>query len=126
MNTTRRPVVLISDGDAADAFALAEAAQQAGLQVVTDTHGRVVELALRYHPDLIVLNVQQMAGEGLDQLAELRENATTRPIRVLATAVIEDDFARSVCEELGAVAFVTKPLQSTFVSSVVSLSAVRL
>ena len=110
-----RPTILISEGHPGEAWDLARLAEREGLKVVTDTTGRVVELARHYQPSLIILNVQQRAGDGLELLAGLRENAATLQIRVVATANHADEFARTVCYEMGALAFVVKPYDASFV-----------
>jgi CheY-like chemotaxis protein len=109
-----RPTILISDGNPASAFQLSRLCHQAGLAVITDTSGRVVELAKRYRPALILLDVQQMAGDGLEMLAQLRENPLTRHVRVVATSSMEDEFARATALELGSLAFAVKPIDAQF------------
>ena len=117
-----RPTLLISTGEPADAFTLSRQAVDEGLSVITDTAARVVELAVRYRPVIIVLDVQQMGGDGLEFLAQLRRNPATRSARVIATAATNDEFARTICLELGALAFSVKPFQSGFIRSVATLA----
>ena len=117
-----RPTLLISTGEPADAFTLSRQAVEEGLSVITDTSARVVELAVRYRPVIIILDVQQMGGDGLEFLALLRQNPATRSARVIATAATNDEFARALCLELGALAFSVKPFQEGFIRSVATLA----
>lgn len=117
-----RPTLLISTGESADAFTLSRQAVDAGLSVITDTSARVVELAVRYRPVIIVLDVQQMNGDGLEYLAQLRQNPATRSARIICTAATNDEFARTLSLELGALAFTVKPFDAGFIRSVATLA----
>ncbi|MHB8877902.1 MAG: response regulator [Myxococcaceae bacterium] len=117
-----RPSLLICVGEPADAFALARQAADAGLSVITDTSARVVELAVRYRPAVIVLDVQQKAGHGLQLLAELRQNPATRSAQIIATSAVQDECSRTISLELGALAFTVKPFDPGFIRSIAALT----
>jgi DNA-binding response OmpR family regulator len=117
-----RPTLLISTGESADAFTLSRQAVDAGLSVITDTSAKVVELAVRYRPVIIVLDVQQMGGDGLEFLAQLRRNPATRSARVFATAATNDEFAKTMSLELGALGFSVKPFHAGFIRSIATMA----
>ncbi len=104
------------------ALSVARLVQESGWAVVLDTSARVVDLARRHRPALILLDVQQLGGSGLELLAELRQNPATRGCRVIATATTDDDFARTVSLELGALAFVLKPFNQGLIDQLSSLA----
>lgn len=62
-------------------------------------------------PDLILLDLKLPRKDGLEVLAELRADPELRttPVAVLTSSPAESDLVRS--RDLGAVAFMTKPLQ---------------
>ena len=116
------PTLLISDGVRSEALALGRRAREAGLVVITDSSARVVELARRHRPGLILLDVQQQSGHGLELLAQLRQSPGTRGARVVATATKADEFAQDTALDLGALEFAIKPFDEAFLQRILLLA----
>ncbi len=116
-----KPSVLISVRDPADAFALARMFTDAGLSAIADTSARVVELASRYCPSLIVLDVEQGRAGGAELLSELRRNLATRGVRIIVVSSFDDEKARAAAASVGALAFAVKPFDCAFVRAIAAL-----
>jgi PAS domain S-box-containing protein len=67
----------------------------------------VVEMAQRERPDLITLDILLPDVDGFAVLEELKSNPATREIPVVVVSVLPD---RDECLQLGAVDYVTKPI----------------
>ena len=79
-----------------------------GREVLTAQRGdEAVEIAQREHPDLITLDIMLPDMDGFSVLEELKSNPATRQIPVVVVSVLPD---RGQCLRLGAVDYVTKPI----------------
>ncbi|MBK7860343.1 MAG: response regulator [Archangiaceae bacterium] len=107
------PLVLISDDDTVLANAMVRAARHAGLRAFSDTSSRAPDLAARYRPDVVVMDVRQLI-DGRELLAEMKRDARTRDIRVVMASGIHDDAVRDSCLAAGAEEFVPKPFPPSF------------
>ncbi|HYX90876.1 MAG TPA: response regulator [Myxococcaceae bacterium] len=120
--TPHRPVVLISDDEPLMVSALAREARRHGLHFISDTSSEHVhELALRHRPEVIILDINQHI-DGRDLLSRLKKDPNTRDCRVIVLTAIEDQFTRTLCLELGADDYETKPVDSTFMTRVARLA----
>lgn len=82
-----------------------------GIRILAAMQGRLgLELAREHRPDLILLDVHLPDVEPEETLAELKADESTRgiPVVVLSSEVGSDNGSRML--ELGAVAYLTKPL----------------
>ena len=107
------PRILISDDDPMVVSALSRLARKVGVEVIGDTQSGAHELAKEYQPDLILLDLRQHV-DGRDLLAQLKRDETTSHIKVILMSSAEDEWIRRQCLELGAVDFITKPLDVPF------------
>jgi two-component system, OmpR family, response regulator AdeR len=120
--TSRHPVILISDDEPLMVSALAREARRHGLHFISDTSSEHVhELAQRHRPDVIILDINQNI-DGRDLLSRLKKDPITRDCRVIVLTAIEDQFTRTLCLELGAHDYQTKPVDSTFMIRVARLA----
>ena len=119
------PIVLISDDEPHVVSALAREARRSGLSSVADTTSRrVLELARRHQPAVIILDIHQHE-DGRDLLAQLKQDPLTRDCKVVILSGLEDQFTRHVCFELGAEAYEVKPFDPTFMMRVARMAGVR-
>jgi two-component system response regulator AdeR len=119
------PVVLIADDEPLVVSALTRAARHSGLDSVTDTTSeRVLELARKYRPAVIILDLHQQQ-DGRDLLAQLKQDPDTRQCKVIILSGVEDQFTRHVCFQLGADAYEVKPFDHTFMTRVARLAGVQ-
>jgi DNA-binding response OmpR family regulator len=107
------PLVLISDDDTILANSMVRAARHAGMRAFSDTGSRAPDLAVRYQPDVIVLDVMQPI-DGRELLAEMKRDARTKDIRVVMVSGVTNDSVRDACLSLGAEDFVPKPFPAGF------------
>lgn len=101
-------VILIVEDDSAFAHILADMVRQKGHRMLHAANGETgLELARRYHPVGILLDVMLPGMDGWTVIERLKADPATRHIPVhFLTAT--DDTGRS--RELGAVGFLTKPV----------------
>jgi CheY-like chemotaxis protein len=119
------PVVLIADDEPLVVSALAREARRSGLASVADTTSeRVLELARKHRPAVIILDLHQNQ-DGRDLLAQLKQDPDTRECKVIILSGVEDQFTRHVCFELGADAYEVKPFDHTFMTRVARLAGVK-
>jgi two-component system response regulator AdeR len=119
------PVILIADDEPLVVSALVREARHFGLVPVADTTSQQVqELARQHQPAVIILDLQQHE-DGRDLLARLKQDPQTRDAKVVILSGVEDQYVRHVCFELGAAAYETKPVDSTFMSRVARLALVE-
>lgn len=109
-------LILVSD----DSPELAETLRQIGteldLTVLADPPAGVVARARKEQPHLIVLDIQQK--DGLELLSLLKTGMGTRHIPVVVVASEDSSTLREMALEIGADAFVAKPLGPDFLPKV--------
>ncbi len=104
-----RPKVLICDDDPLVVRSLAREARVAGWITLAETSAsRVLLLALKHRPELIVLDVHQLI-DGRHLLVELRADPRTSTCRVVMVSGSLDPDLERQCLALGADAFARKP-----------------
>ena len=85
--------------------------------ILSDAPGKVVARARKEKPDLIVLDIEQT--DGLELLSLLKTGMGTRKIPVVVVAAADDSSLREMALEIGAHAFVAKPLGPDFLPKVI-------
>jgi two-component system alkaline phosphatase synthesis response regulator PhoP len=82
--------------------------EQSGFVVLSANNGReAVEIVMREHPDLIILDVMLPELDGLEVCKVLRQNKVNTPILMLTAK--NDEFDKIIGLELGADDYLTKP-----------------
>ena len=71
---------------------------------------QAVSQALEVQPDLILLDVLMPAGGGVGVLKNLRKNANTATIPVIAITALSDKQTVEAMEELGVAGYFVKPV----------------
>jgi len=98
-----RPLILIVDGEHMVQNALRRACARAGLASRAVLDGpRAFELALSTQPDLILLDIRLLSGDGRDILRALKSNETTATIPVFIHSGCSAHEDRLSALELGA------------------------
>jgi CheY-like chemotaxis protein len=81
-----------------------------GFEVQTATNGReAIDRAIALQPDLILMDASMPVLDGWQATRELKANAATRHIPVLALTAHAFDDARRAASDSGCDGFVTKP-----------------
>lgn len=108
-------LILMSDHTPEVVETLRRIGKELDLTVLADPPERLVERARREHPQLIVLDIEQK--DGLELLSRLKTNLGTRTIPVIVVAGADTaTTTRELAMEVGAAAFVEKPLELDFLA----------
>ena len=107
------PVVLISDDDEKMVRLLERQASMAGLWAVPDLRSEAVQLVELLHPAVVVLDLFQ-TRYGLDLLREMKADPRNEDVEVVVISGLGEESIKDSCLALGASAFVSKPLDATF------------
>jgi CheY-like chemotaxis protein len=103
--------ILIADDSRFQVNMLSTWLRDEGFEVLTAADAlQAWTSALRLVPDAIVLDLNMPAGSGIQVLKRLRTSAKTQNIPVVVVSGNEDADVRSVVEQLGAAAFLQKPV----------------
>lgn len=104
------PLVLVADDDELTRELVCEVLAGAGYRTVTAADGeRVVELAQRHRPVLIVLDLMMPKMDGYTTIVRLRGDAQTAGIPVIILTGQTDPVFGALSRDIGAIAHVTKP-----------------
>jgi len=79
-----------------------------GYNVFAATSGdEALRLVKKEKPNIIILDIVMVGMTGIEVLREIKK--INPKIRVVMLTALEDDKTRSICKELGASAYITKP-----------------
>ncbi len=110
-----RPVVLVIDDEPASAAMIAAYLSQEGYAVMTATSGREgVRLARKHRPFAITLDIVMPEMDGWEVLQGLKQRPETADIPVIIISISQD---RETGVALGAVGFITKPVNQALLIS---------
>jgi len=110
-----RPCILVVDDDAFN-FDLMESAFDNDYEVLYAADGMVaLDLATGRKPDLILLDVMMPNLDGYEVCSRLKADRRTRDIPVIFVTGLGDMSAETKGLELGAVDYITKPINATAV-----------
>ncbi|MCB0290263.1 MAG: response regulator, partial [Calditrichaeota bacterium] len=105
-------VILIVDDNATNLGVLFDYLKNATFRVLVAQHGKAaLELLQEARPDLILLDVLMPEMDGFETCKHLKENPATRDIPVIFMTALTETVDKVRGFELGAVDYVTKPLQ---------------
>jgi CheY-like chemotaxis protein len=116
-----RPRVLISDNEPLVIASLVRDLNRLDIHCLFDTSSELVlDLARRYRPAVIVLEIRQLI-DGRDLLLRLKRDPQAARCKVLILTSVEDAFTRQTCLRLGAEDYDIKPLNAGFIRKVTRL-----
>jgi CheY-like chemotaxis protein len=102
--------ILLIDDDLPLAAGLKEALERRGhLVLVLDRGSRALEVAERFEPQLVLLDVMMPGMDGWEVLRRLRENPSTRSVPVIMLTGADSEASKVAGFSLGADDYVTKP-----------------
>jgi len=85
-----------------------------GYEMITASNGReAVEVAMREHPRLLVMDAMMPKMDGMTALRLLKQEPATRSIPVIMLTANPHKFSREEAESSGATIFLTKPFSPT-------------
>lgn len=83
---------------------------RAGMRVLLADSGKeALRLAREEHPDIILLDLMMPVMDGYDVMRLLKASDGTRDIPVMMLTAKSGHVDRRRCEEMGAIAYITKP-----------------
>ena len=102
--------ILVADDERRIRESFVDILVNAGYDVIEAENGATaLELALREHPDLILLDLMMPEMDGFEVMKHLRENPTTEAIAVVILTALPPVEAEQETLRLGAAHFLTKP-----------------
>ena len=116
-------LILVSDGNPTLAQTLSQIGEDLEVTILADPPNKVVARARKEQPDLIILDIQQK--DGLELLSLLKTGLGTRKIPVVVVAAEDSSTLRDMALEIGADAFVAKPLGPDFLPKVITFLATQ-
>ncbi len=109
-------LILVSDGSPELVESLSHIGDELNLTVLSDPAAGVVARARKEQPQLIILDIHQK--DGLELLSLLKTGLGTRNIPVVVVGGEDSSTLREMALEIGADAFVEKPLGPDFLPKV--------
>lgn len=107
-----KATILVADDDRVVVELLSLGLAARGFKVTAAADGmQVIMAARRTPPEAILLDVMMPGGTGFDVLKRLRANAATARIPVVAMSATTDPALTQKVQELGADAFLLKPVR---------------
>jgi DNA-binding response OmpR family regulator len=102
-------LILVADADEALLRKVTSLAKQEGYEIITTATGsRVLELAQKHRPELIVLDISFPDADGRDLLQQIKRHEKLRDIHVLMWSERDYDSDRRIALELGAADYLAK------------------
>lgn len=106
-----RPLALVADDDEGTRLMLSEAAEHAGLSVVTVNDGRsALNIGLRTEFAVALLDVEMPGMDGLEVCRALRASVHARTLPIIMITARDDADSIRRAFEVGATDFIPKPL----------------
>jgi len=106
-----RPLALVADDDDGTRLMLGEAAEQAGLAVVTVKDGRsALNVGLSTPLAVALLDVEMPGLDGLEVCRALRQSAAARTLPIIMITARDDPHSIQRAFDAGATDFISKPL----------------
>lgn len=113
--------ILLVDDNALSCEVLADVMQTWGYEVYKLFVGTgVYEFVLRYRPDIILLDVMLPGMNGFEVCRRLKGSVDTFPIPVIMLTVLDDVEDRIRAFDVGADAFITKPVNYNELKTVIN------
>jgi CheY-like chemotaxis protein len=114
------PKIVVVDDDRGTCLLISAALKRDGRQIFTayDAMGGFT-LVMRERPDLLILDLSMPAGGGFSIADRMRRIPALAQIPILVITATDDPIQRTRAEEIGAVAFVLKPIDAVELRRVV-------
>jgi len=109
--TTHRPIILLAEDNMPNILAIGEYIESYGYEVIVAHDGlEAIEKAEQVKPDLILMDIQMPAMNGLEAIAHLRANARFASTPIIALTALAMPGDRERCLEVGASEYMSKPV----------------
>ncbi|MEM6610921.1 MAG: response regulator [Cyanobacteria bacterium P01_C01_bin.72] len=115
---TDRSILLIDDEETIQEVVQVGIRIETGWQVETASSGlEGINLAQKYQPDVILLDVMMPGMDGIDTLSQLKTNEKTNAIPVIFLTAKAQASEKNQFQNLGVVDVITKPFNSITLAS---------
>ena len=102
--------VLVADNESDIRYLIAFVLARSGYRVIEASDGEsALRMALKHHPDIMILDIRMPGMSGLDVCAAIRKNAATKDTPVIFCTAFKIKSYVDRAEELGCAAYVVKP-----------------
>jgi len=112
-----RPLVLIVDDNATNIDLLINTLQVDYRLGIAKKGTSALEYAVKYHPDLILLDIMMPEMDGYEVCTRLKENPDTRSIPLIFISGMTETVNKTKGFEMGAVDYITKPFHTAEVKA---------
>jgi CheY-like chemotaxis protein len=113
-------ILLVEDSDDARYFMRLEL-EHCGYSVIEATDGEgAVELALKEHPDIILMDLSLPFIDGLEATKLIRQQQALKKVPIIAVTAHQESTFRQGAAASGFDAYVTKPVDMNFLSELIT------
>jgi CheY-like chemotaxis protein len=116
MNLT---VLIVEDVEDSRYFMRLELEQLGYLVIEADDGAKAVEIALREHPDIILMDLTLPVMDGLAATAMIRSDEKMREVPIIAVTAHQQTDLRAEAKASGFDAYVTKPIDIAFLNELI-------
>jgi two-component system phosphate regulon response regulator PhoB len=85
-----------------------------------ETVSEAIEVAERFHPDVVLVDVMMPGGSGLDVVRRLADDPVLREAQCIVVSAFAAETDQHEAQEAGATAFVSKPFDPDDLSATVA------
>ena len=115
------PTILVVDDSPVNIQVLVRTLEATGHRILVATNGKsAIEIARRAHPDLILLDVMMPELDGFSVCRQIKADPATQDIAVIFLSALGEVGDKVAGLQLGAVDYITKPIQAEEVLARVS------
>lgn len=110
-NITNALILLVEDNEA-NISSISSYLKAKGYRLIIAENGQdAITLAQSEKPHLILMDIQMPHLNGLDAIAQIRQNQESADIPIIALTALATSYDRAKCLEVGANEYLTKPLK---------------
>lgn len=113
-NSANKPTILIVDDTPNDITVLSHILSDYNVKVTTNG-SKALEIASRYRPDIILLDIMMPEMDGYEVCMRLKRDVRTKDIPVIFVTAMDEVTNEALGFELGAVDYITKPVSHPIV-----------
>ena len=107
-----RPLVLIVDDNATNIDLLVSTLKEKYRLGIAKKGESAIEYTVKYHPNLILLDIMMPEMDGYEVCARLKKNPITRSIPLIFLTARSETIDKTKAFEMGAVDYITKPFHA--------------
>jgi len=118
-NPTNLTVLIVEDDDDSRYLMRLELEQLGYLITEAENGVKAVEIALRDHPNIILMDLTLPEMDGLEATARIRADEEMREVPIIAVTAHQENDWREEAKASGFDAFVTKPIDGRWLSELI-------